>query len=234
MDKARLERELSKLDGFAEPAVELEQYPTPDWLAAHLVHLADTQGDIAGRTVLDLGAGTGVLALAASTREPARVLALERDPSALAVARENERRFDASGPVEWLLGDTTRLPLRVTGPVTVLTNPPFGAQQSNVHADRRFLEAIAALAEGTRTSTATESLARTESPARTESEDSPSVVSYSIHNAGSQSFLESFATDNDATVTHAFEAAFELDRQFEFQRESEKTITVEVVRIEWR
>src|SRR6056297_1596552 len=127
MDKAALERRLSHVSGFRDPRVDLEQYPTPADLAAHLVHLADVQGDIAERTVVDLGTGTGMLALGAAFRRPARVLALDRDPAALAQARENERRVAGdegtsattagASPtgVEWLLGDATRAPLCLSG-----------------------------------------------------------------------------------------------------------------------
>ena len=87
MDRGALERALADVADFSEPSVRLEQYPTPDWLAAHLLHAAAVRGDLDG-TVLDLGAGTGMLALgAALTGRPARVLGLELDAGALAVAR---------------------------------------------------------------------------------------------------------------------------------------------------
>lgn len=210
MDKAALERRLSELAGFSDPRAELEQYPTPAWLAAHLVHLADLQGDLAGRTVLDLGTGTGVLALAAATRSPERVVGIERDRAALETARENERVFLGEGsqeatPVHWILGDGTRPPVVPPGPTTVVMNPPFGAQRGNEGADRAFLEAAGELAD----------------------------VSYSIHNEGSRAFVEAFVSDEGGEVTHAFAAEFELGRQFEFHEEDSREIPVEVFRIEW-
>ena len=220
MDKAALERRLSELAGFADPRAEFEQYPTPAWLAAHLVHLADLQGDLAGRTVLDLGTGTGVLALAAATRDPERVVGIERGRAALETARENERAFLGEGshersfpgtgshetaPVHWILGDATRPPVVSLGPTTVVMNPPFGAQRGNEGADRAFLETAAELAD----------------------------VSYSIHNEGSRAFVEAFAGDEGGAVTHAFAAEFELGRQFEFHEAARREIPVEVFRIEW-
>ncbi|WP_435178582.1 METTL5 family protein [Halorussus sp. AFM4] len=220
MDKAALERRLSRVAGFADPRVELEQYPTPADLAAHLVHLADVQGDLAGKTVLDLGTGTGVLALGAACRSPARVLALDRDPAALARARENERAvLPASATrVEWMLADATRAPLCLGsaqsadggGPptrsdVTVLMNPPFGAQTGNEHADRAFL------------ATASE----------------VSSVSYSVHNAGSREFVEAFAGDEGGEVTHAFRAELDLPRQFDHQTSEREVLDAEVFRIRW-
>ena len=204
--KRALELRLSEVAGFDDPRADLEQYATPADVAAHLIHLADLQGDLAG-TVLDLGAGTGMLALGAALGGAGRVVALERDPEALAVARGNERRLDPSTRVEWLLADATRPPLRdPPGPVAVLMNPPFGAQRGNVHADRRFLEAVAGIAD----------------------------VSYSIHNAGSREFVEAFAADHGGTVTHAFRATFELPHQFDFHGRERATVDAEVFRIEWR
>ncbi|MEF8774240.1 MAG: METTL5 family protein [Halobacteriales archaeon] len=205
MDKGELERRLSSLSGFASPRVELEQYPTPAWLAAHLIHLVDLQSDLAGRLVVDLGAGTGLLALAAATRRPRAVVGVERDPDALRVARENERALAPATPVHWVRTDATRPPLSDSSGATVLMNPPFGAQRGHEHADRAFLGAAADVAG----------------------------VSYSIHNEGSRSFVESFAGDEGGDVTHAFAAKFELDRQFPFHDRDRQIVDVEVFRIEW-
>ena len=207
MSKAALERRLSRVEEFADPRVEWEQYATPADLAAHLVHLADVQGDLAGRMVLDLGTGTGMLALGAACRSPARVLALDRDPTALARARENERRVESGVGVEWLLGDATRAPFCFSegSEVTVLMNPPFGAQTGNEHADRAFLETASEIA----------------------------AASYSIHNAGSQEFVEAFATDEGGEVTHAFQAELSLPRRFDHQTSDREVVDAEVFRIVW-
>lgn len=205
MGKRALEQRLAALDDFTEPRADLEQYATPAGIAAHLVHRVDLQGDLREHTVVDLGAGTGILALAAAARGPARVVALELDADALAVARENERGFDPDVSVDWVRADATRPPLAVDGPVTVVTNPPFGAQDGNEGADRAFLEATADLAD----------------------------VSYSVHNAGSHDFVEAYVADNGGEITHAFEAAFAVDRQFGFHTEQRRELTVEIYRIEW-
>ncbi|WP_327052482.1 METTL5 family protein [Halomicrococcus gelatinilyticus] len=212
MTKRALERRLAAVADFDEPRVDLEQYATPADLAAHLVHLADVHGDVAGRTVVDLGTGTGVLALGAATRDPVRVVGLDADRAALRAARDNERRVDPAVAVEWLRGDATRPPLclddrRIPAQdVTVLMNPPFGAQRGNEHADRAFLDATASLAD----------------------------VSYSIHNEGSQGFVEAFADDRGGEVTHAFRAELPLERQFAFQREERRVLDAEVFRVEWQ
>lgn len=202
--KRALERRLSRVDGFEKPRVELEQYPTPADIAAQLVHLADLRGDLDG-TVVDLGTGTGILAIGVALRGTKRVIGLDADPAALTRARENERRVAPSKKIDWLLGDGGRLPIRPSD-VTVLMNPPFGAQRENRGADRRFLEAALDIAD----------------------------VIYSIHNAGSREFIESFVADHGGEVTHAYGLAFDLDRQFEFQTKETKTIRAECYRSSWR
>ena len=201
--KRALAKRLAAVEGFEHPDPGLEQYPTPADLAAHLVALADLQDDLAGRTVADLGAGTGMLALAAATRSAERVLAVELDADALRVARENERRVAPGTSVDWLRGDATRVPLAAVD--TVLMNPPFGAQRGNEHADRAFLAAAADLA----------------------------AVSYSVHNAGSREFVESFAGDRGGEVTHAFAADFPVAAQFDFHTSDREVLDVEVFRVEW-
>jgi ribosomal protein L11 methyltransferase len=54
------------------------------------------QFDIKGGTVLDVGAGSGVLAIAASLLGASRVIAIDDDPDAVHSARENAARNDAA------------------------------------------------------------------------------------------------------------------------------------------
>ncbi len=203
--KSQLTQQLGVVAGFDDPRVDLEQYRTPPELASYLVHTADLQGDIDNQVVVDLGCGTGMLALAAALRGPERVVGVDIDASALSTARENQRRVASTTSVAWVRGDATRLPLSPPEETTVIMNPPFGAQDGNEHADRAFLETTASIAD----------------------------VSYSIHNAGSANFVESFTEDNGGEVTHAYSAEFKLPRQFEHQREDSRTIDVELFRIDW-
>ena len=57
------------------------------------------------RRVLDLGAGSGVLAIAAARLGARSVVAVERDPDALGNARDNVRRNRVAGRVTLLAGD---------------------------------------------------------------------------------------------------------------------------------
>jgi putative methylase len=205
--RRRLAQELGVVAGFENPRAPLEQYHTPPDLAAHIVHVADLQGDVDGRTVVDLGCGTGMLTLGAALRGPRRVVGVELDPAPLRTARENERRVGARAAIDWIRADATTPPLcpdDLTN-VTVVSNPPFGAQRGNEHADRAFLRTAADLG----------------------------AVSYTVHNEGSLDFVEAFAADEGGEVTHAFRAEFDLPRQFEFHEDASRTIHAEVYRIDW-
>ena len=140
----QLEIALQGLEGFVAPRPALEQYPTPAPLAARLLFFAAGHGEIGGRTVLDLGSGTGVLACGAALLGAASVTGVETDHAAIAVAEANAERLGVA--VEWVEGDVADLPGPVQGRVydTVVMNPPFGAQVA--HADRPFVDA--ALANG--------------------------------------------------------------------------------------
>jgi ribosomal protein L11 methyltransferase len=67
------------------------------------------QIDLAGKRVLDVGTGSGVLAIAASKLGAAVVVAVDNDPDALAAARENVRRNGARVEVELVDLERTRL-----------------------------------------------------------------------------------------------------------------------------
>ncbi|SDK16995.1 METTL5 family protein [Natronorubrum texcoconense] len=204
-----LARALEALADFSDPSAALEQYLTPPEIAAHVCHQARMQDDLSG-WVVDLGTGTGMLAIGASLAGAERVVGVDVDSDALALAEANAARIDEAGRnglLEWVRGDATRPPLSVGDTnVTVVSNPPFGAQRGNRHADREFLETARSIAD----------------------------VSYTIHNEGSQEFVESFAADEGGDVTHAFRAEFPIANRFEFHTDAERTLEAEVFRIEWQ
>ena len=60
------------------------------------------------RSLLDLGTGSGILALAAARLGVRRVLGTDHDPVALAAAAENARRNRLSHRVQWIADDLER------------------------------------------------------------------------------------------------------------------------------
>ncbi|WP_324734909.1 METTL5 family protein [Thermococcus sp. SY098] len=134
MKKKHLAMLLSKLKGFRNPKAELEQYRTPGNVAAELLWLAYSLGDVEGKVIADLGAGTGVLSVGACLLGAKKVYAVEIDESALRIAEENVKALNVETCVELILSDVSFFDRRAD---TVIMNPPFGSQ--NPKADRPFL-----------------------------------------------------------------------------------------------
>jgi predicted RNA methylase len=88
------------------PKIRFEQYPTSFELAASIVSFAVQEGDLGpGRTALDLGCGTGMLAAGCAVVGCDAVLGVECDPDALAVAVANVEGMELSSDtiIEFLL-----------------------------------------------------------------------------------------------------------------------------------
>ena len=162
MKLKQLEMTLQRLRGFSRPQAALEQYQTPAPLAARLLYHALMKGDIEGKTVCDLGCGTGILAIGAALLGAASVTGVDIDDRALAVARENADLL--STDITFLAADLREDGCRdqIGACDTVVMNPPFGAQKA--HADRPFIDCAIAAAG----------------------------VTYSIFNAGSIPFVEAY------------------------------------------
>ncbi len=134
--KLDLELLLSKIKAQPSPQARLEQYTISESIAATMLYLAAyTNNDVAGKSVLDLGCGTGRLALGAAFLGAKGVIGVDVDKSAVKTAVENSQIAGLAGKVQWVIGDISI----VNGSFdTVLQNPPFGVQTRT--ADRSFLE----------------------------------------------------------------------------------------------
>ncbi len=134
MRRSQLVRALASIPPFPDPRPEWEQVATPAERAADLLEEAVARDDLVGRSVLDLGSGTGTLAIGAALLGARVVRGVEIDPAATRVARAAAKRLGVS--VTFTSGPL--LPT-IEPADTVVMNPPFGAQHR--HADRPFWEA---------------------------------------------------------------------------------------------
>ena len=99
----QLERILQSLEPVKIPSPSTEQYPTPAAIAAEVIQFALGRSDIAGRSVVDLGCGNGILAIAAKLSGAARVLGVDADPESIEVSRRNAEHSEVE--VEWEVAD---------------------------------------------------------------------------------------------------------------------------------
>jgi putative methylase len=132
--RSELIRTLSGLEGFPTANAVLEQVATPPEAAATLLGAAVARGDLEGRSILDLGSGTGVLSIGAMLLRAASVVGIEVEATAVEAADRNAARVGVEATFR-VAPVAPGLP-RVD---TVVMNPPFGAQRR--HADRPFWDA---------------------------------------------------------------------------------------------
>jgi putative methylase len=85
---------------------------------------------------------------------------------------------------------------------TVIQNPPFGAQTR--HADRTFMEAAVRLAP----------------------------VVYSLHNDGTEEFVQGMVSSLGAKATAIKRYKFEIPYAFDFHRKANETISVVLLKLE--
>lgn len=83
--------------------------------------------DVRGARVVDLGTGSGVLAMAASLRGARAVTAIDIDPDAIDAARQSKALNPGVGNVEWLVGDFRDPSSPLVGPWEVVLANLTGA-----------------------------------------------------------------------------------------------------------
>jgi len=131
--KRQLEIELSKLKILETPNLRLEQYPVSPEAAAELLYMAGFEHDDLEGQIIDLGTGTGRLAVGAALMSRADVIGVDVDARALELARQNAKT--ACVKVEWVQSTIDKIDGTYD---TVIMNPPYGTR--TLHADTRFLD----------------------------------------------------------------------------------------------
>jgi len=132
--KKELEIILSRMKVPEKPKEGLEQYTIPSTLAAEILNTASLSGDIKGKTVFDLGCGSGRLAVGAALLGAKKVVGVDIDKAVIKLAEESAISLDAN--VEFVCEDIENF----TGNCdTVIQNPPFG-MRGEPHTDKIFLK----------------------------------------------------------------------------------------------
>jgi len=130
-----LERLLLKVEPHPSPKAFLEQYTVPAEVASEMLFIAAyTNDDIIGKAVVDLGCGTGRLAIGAAFLGAREAIGIDVDRLGVGKAKENAESLALIDKLSWIVGDIGVLHGKFD---TVLQNPPFGVQRRT--ADRGFL-----------------------------------------------------------------------------------------------
>ncbi len=194
---------LSKLQDFTRPDPKKEQYMTDSEVASQILWNAFMLGDIKGRIVADLGAGTGILGLGSILLEAKWLFLVDIDQSALEIARKNyeflKPFFGLEDNLTVVNSDIASFTKEVE---TVIQNPPFGVQSQ--HADRPFLEKAFEI----------------------------SPVVYSIHKIESESFIRKLAAEHKFKLTHLLRYSLPLKKTMEFHTHRIERIPVGCFRLQ--
>ncbi|MFH1622966.1 MAG: METTL5 family protein [Candidatus Aenigmatarchaeota archaeon] len=208
--KKQLEIALSKLKTPEKPSVNLEQYAIPSGLAADILNIALVAGDIEGKTVFDLGCGSGRLAIGAALLGAERAVGVDVDDASIKLAKENA---EAAGvDVEFVLSDIAEFSGECD---TVVQNPPFGMRGTR-GADKGFLsKAIECVRRG----------GRVYSLHRGGYEDEGG-------NKRTRAFLENFIQLNGGKVLAVKEFKFDVPYMFKFHRKPKVSYNVDLFVVE--
>jgi len=218
--KLDLEILLSKVKPHPKPSPNLEQYTVSVQVAAQMLYLAAyTYDDIVGKTVLDLGCGTGRLALGAAFLGAKEAVGVDIDKTALRVAAENSVNVGLRGKVQWIAADIDIVRTQFD---TVIENPPFGVQTRG--ADRKFLETalksgktIYSIHKGVRDTVDSKRKAKS---------------NREIRQIASSSFLERFIDRNGGTIKAIYPMTMTIPYMFSFhtKKKHESLVNVYIIK----
>ena len=200
--KKDLEVQLSKLKNFSEPSLELEQYATPDTIAADWIWQMALRGEVAGKTFLDAASGPGILGIGLLLMGAKKIYFVDMDESAMKLCMENyetvKKEYEV-GEAEFIINDISLFDEEVD--ITV-QNPPFGTKTE--HADKKFLEKAFSV----------------------------SKIVYSMHKYSTKSFVEAIAKDFKFEITDFWRYDFPIKATFMHHKKPVVMVDVGLWRME--
>jgi len=200
---------LQGVETFANPKYELEQYPTSPHIASRILFTADrSYDDIEDKLVLDLGCGTGMLAVGANILGSGYTVGIDIDSEALALANKNIEEFEVD--VDLIQADILKicdgsnLFKSLHSFDTVIMNPPFGTRKKG--ADTCFVEAGLAM--------------------------SRSAV-YSLHKSSTRNHFEKKAKEWGVEFQVVAQLRFDIPKMYKFHKKESADVQVDLLRFSW-
>lgn len=198
MKKKELEIFLQKIPTFEKPKPELEQYITPAGIAADIIFIAFQFGDIENKTILDLGCGTGVFSVGTAITGAKKVIGIDIDKNAIKKAKAFAKKINLE--IDFKIQNIKDVKNKCD---TVIMNPPFGAQKSNLKADRKFIEKGFEL----------------------------SKIIYSIHLSKTIPFIEKMVSSLGGRIDFSKKYSFKMKHSLDFHNKKMKSFDVTLLRI---
>jgi putative methylase len=214
--KLDLERAIAEILPHPSPKAYLEQYTISPEVAAEILYMATyIYDDIIDKTVIDLGCGTGRLAIAAVMLGAKEVVGVDIDKITIKQAIENAEKLGVKTKIDWVIADINSMRGNFD---TVLQNPPFGVQKRG--ADRKFL--IKALQIGKRVY----SLHKDVRSVSKQRRDKPTL------SAEASSFLKKFIEINGGEIKAMYVLMMSIPRIFAFHQKQRHRFLVNLYVIE--
>jgi len=203
MKLKQLEQHLQEVEGFENPKILLEQYPTRPHIAACMVHtMAYTFDDIEDKLVADLGCGCGVLAIGSVMLGAGAVTGFDVDQDALEQFQGNISDFEIDN-IDLVNMDIESLNEDWTNKFdTVIMNPPFGTKH-NKGLDLKFLQTGIMMASG---------------------------AVYSLHKTSTRDHVVKKAAEWGAEAQVLAELRYDLPNTYKHHKKSSVDINVDFIR----
>lgn len=138
----KLEEYLQCVDGFENPKILLEQYPTPPHIASCMLYNIQTQfNDIENKLIADLGCGCGMLSIGSFLLGAGFINGFEIDPDAIQIFQNNINEMEIPN-IDFIQTDILQYSedKKLQNIFdTVIMNPPFGTKK-NTGIDMKFLK----------------------------------------------------------------------------------------------
>ena len=198
MKKKELEIFLQNVPDFEKPNPNLEQYITPAEIASDIIFNAAQLGDIENKVILDLGCGTGIFSFGAYLAGAKKVIGIDIDEKAVETAKKFAKKNKLK--IEFFVKDVGDVNFKCD---TIIMNPPFGAQKSNIKADRKFIEKAFQLAD----------------------------VIYSLHLSKTIPFIHKMVSSLKGEIVFSKEYVLRMKQSLEFHEKKIKNFDVTLLKI---
>ncbi|MFW9921883.1 MAG: METTL5 family protein [Candidatus Thorarchaeota archaeon] len=199
-----LEIFLQQLEKIIQPKIKYEQYPTPARVAANLLWFAGIDNDdINQKNVIDLGCGTGILAIGAGFLGANSVIGIDIDIDVLKIAKLNSLENSLNDICHWFCSDVRNLKTKRVN--TIIMNPPFGMRKESISRDRDFLLTALTISD----------------------------VIYSInpYQEKTRKFFIDFCKEKGAEVNSIIKMDFDISHYYDFHSKAKHIIQVDLYKI---
>ncbi|KAF7709675.1 rRNA N6-adenosine-methyltransferase METTL5 [Silurus meridionalis] len=203
MKLKELESCLQQVDGFEEPKILLEQYPTGPHIAGCMLYtIHNSFDDIENKLVADLGCGCGVLSIGAAVLDAGLCVGFDIDSDALDIFKRNVEEFELPN-IDMVQCDILSIGSLYTKKFdTVIMNPPFGTKH-NQGIDMQFLKTALSMSKG---------------------------AVYSLHKTSTRDHIQKKANDWKVKMEVIAELRYDLPASYKFHKKKSVDIQVDFIR----